>query len=333
MATSDPPAPMQLDRRRLIHLAALACSAGVSADATAQAPALRPIPRAGGALVPLVGMGSWLTFDVSADDLIERTQRRRVLERFFAAGGGMIDSSPMYGRAERLIGELIAELRAEQRDEPPVTSGRGGAAATAALPGRLFTATKIWTPFDAAGASQFDASLRLWRVAQLDLVLVHNLLNWPSHLKLLRRAKDDGRVRAIGVSTSHGRDHDVVERLLRREPLDAIQITYNFSDPSAERVMNLAAERGVAVIINRPFDGGALFSAVRNRRLPAFAADIDCSNWAQFFLKWVVAHPAVTCAIPATSNPLHMVQNMGAGIGRLPDATERRRMQSAVAAL
>jgi diketogulonate reductase-like aldo/keto reductase len=312
-----------LDRRRLISLAALACGTG-PAVVRAQVPSLREIPRAGGAAVPVVGMGSWLTFDVNENDLIERTRRRRVLEAFFAAGGGLIDSSPMYGRAERLLGELIAELHPEPG---------GGAARAKPSTGRLFTATKIWTPFDHFGASQLDASLRLWRVAQLDLVLVHNLLNWPGHLKLLRRAKDEGRVRAIGVSTSHGRDHDEVERLLRREPLDAIQITYNFADPSAERVMQLAAERGVAVIINRPLDGGALFDTVRGRQLPGWAADIDCANWAQFFLKWIVSHPAVTCAIPATSNPLHMVQNMGGGVGRLPDAPTRERMRAHIAAL
>jgi diketogulonate reductase-like aldo/keto reductase len=280
----------------------------------------RLIPRSGGTPVPVVGMGSWLTFDVAADDLIERTQRLQVLRRFFAAGGGMIDSSPMYGRAERLIGELVAELRAERRDE----AGPGE---------RLFTATKVWTPFDRLGASQLDDSLRLWRVPRLDLVLVHNLLNWKAHLRLLRRAKEQGRVAAIGVSTSHGRDHDEVQRLLRNEPLDAIQISYNIADASAERVMHLASERGVAVVINRPFDGGALFSPVGRRPLPGWTAEFDCANWAQFFLKWVLAHPTVTCAIPATSSPLHMAQNMGAGLGRLPDAATRRRMQGVMAAL
>lgn len=310
------------EQRRRLCLAALACAAVPGAVSALVPP--RPIPRAGGVGVPVVGMGSWLTFDIRADELSERTQRRRVLERFFAAGGGMIDSSPMYGGAERLIGDLLNELRAEPR-------GPGTAAGADAL--RLFTATKIWTPFDRFGESQLESSLRLWRVPSLDLVLVHNLLNWPSHLKLLRRARDDGRVRAIGISTSHGRDHDEVERLLRREPLDAIQITYNFADLSAERVMNLAAERGVAVVINRPFDGGALFGAVRGRPLPGWAGEIDCANWAQFFLKWVVSHPAVTCAIPATRDPVHMVQNMGGGVGRLPDASTRVRMRAHFAAL
>ena len=300
-----------LDRRRFVSLASLGMTEAVQ-QSVAQTVPRRAIPRSGGALVPLVGMGTWLTFDVSATELAERTQRKQVLQRFFAAGGGMIDSSPMYGRAERLIGELLAEV---------------------AHAGQLYAATKIWTPFDRFGAGQLESSLQLWRVPHLDLVLVHNLLNWTAHLKLLRRAKEHGRVRAIGISTSHGRDHDAVERLIRDEALDAIQITYNFADTSAERVMNLAAEGGLAVVINRPFDGGSLFGQVGRRPLPEWAAEFDCANWAQFFLKWVLAHPAVTCAIPATSNPLHMVQNMGAGLGRWPDATQRRRMQATMAAL
>ena len=300
-----------LDRRRFVSLASLGV-VGASPRSQAQAAPRRSIPRSGGALVPVVGMGSWLTFDVPAGELAERTQRRQVLQRFFAAGGGMIDSSPMYGRAERLIGELLSEVEHA---------------------GKLYSATKIWTPFDRFGPGQLHASLQLWRVPQLDLVLVHNLLNWPAHLKLLRLAKEQGRVRAIGISSSHGRDHDRVQRLIRDEALDAIQVTYNFADTSAEPAMNLAAERGLAVVINRPFDGGSLFGQVGRRALPGWAADFDCANWAQFFLKWVLSHPAVTCAIPATRSPLHMDQNMGAGLGRWPDAAQRQRMQAFIAAL
>jgi len=158
------------------------------------------------------------------------------------------------------------------------------------------------------------------------VLLVHNLLNWRAHLPLLREWKAAGRVRDIGVSTSHGRMHDEVADLIRTESLDVIQITYNLADRRAEPVLELAAEHGVAVVINRPFDAGGLFRRVGRRRLPAWAAEFDCANWAQFFLKWVVSHPAVTCAIPATSNPEHMDENMGAGLGRLPDAEQRRRM-------
>jgi diketogulonate reductase-like aldo/keto reductase len=278
----------------------------------AQAARHRSIPRMGGAAVPPIGMGTWLTFNVSPNDVFERDRRKQVLQRFFAAGGGMIDSSPMYGHAERLVGDLLPELEHT---------------------GKLYSATKIWTPLERFGAGQLHDSLQLWRVRHLDLVLVHNLLNWKAHLKLLRAAKERGQVRAIGVSTSHGRDHDEVERLIRHEPMDAIQITYNFADTSAERTMNLAAERGLAVVINRPFDGGNLFSHVGRRAVPGWATEFGCSNWAQFFLKWIVAHPAVTCAIPATRNAVHMDQNMSAGHGLLPDATQRARMRAHIEAL
>ena len=300
-----------MDRRRFLSLAPAAVAATASsARAQPVAPLRRLVPHLG-ASIPVVGMGTWLTFD-AGDDAGEVAQRREVLRRFFAAGGGMIDSSPMYGRAERLLGELLPSVPHE---------------------GRLFAATKVWTPFDRLGPAQFEDSLRLWRVPRFDVLLVHNLLNWRAHLPSLRQWKEQGRVRSIGVSTSHGSRHDEAERVIRNEPLDVLQITYNFADTSAEPLMNLAAERGLAVVINRPFDGGALFRRAGGRPLPAWAGELDCANWAQFFLKWVVAHPAVTCAIPATHQPAHMDENMGAGLGRMPDATWRRRMQAQMASL
>jgi diketogulonate reductase-like aldo/keto reductase len=298
-----------MNRRHLLRLAPATlavAAAGIAPAAPEAAPTIRhPIPRSGESL-PVIGMGSWLTFDVGTDSA-QQAQRRQVLQRFFAAGGGMIDSSPMYGRSQWLLGELLPSVPHE---------------------GKLVAATKVWTPFDRLGEGQLEQALALWHLTRFDVLLVHNLLNWRGHLKLLRQWKEQGRVRYIGVSTSHGRRHDDVAQLIRSEPLDLIQITYNFADPSAEPVMNLAAERGLAVVINRPFDGGDLFHAVRGRPLPGWAGEIACANWAQFFLKWVVSHPAVTCAIPATRQPLHMDENMGAGRGPLPDAALREKMQS-----
>jgi diketogulonate reductase-like aldo/keto reductase len=269
---------------------------------------MRTLPR-GGRPLPVIGMGTWLTFDVG-DDNFEQQRRLQVLQRFFAAGGGLIDSSPMYGRAERLVGELLPQVLHD---------------------GRLISATKVWTPFDALGPGQLESSLKLWRLPRLDVVLVHNLLNWRVHLKLLRQAQEQGRVLNIGISTSHGSKHDEAERVLRSEPIDVLQITYNLADTRAESLISLAAERGVAVVVNRPFDGGSLFGRVRGRPLPGWAADIGCATWAAFFLKWIVAHPAVGCAIPATTQPGHMDENMRAGIGPLPDAAMRRRMLALVA--
>lgn len=292
-----------MDRRAFLALVPALLSTPLVGAAT-DARLRRPLPR-GGETLPVIGMGTWLTFDVDDYDAVRR--RREVLRRFFAAGGGMIDSSPMYGRAEWLLGQLLPDLPHAER---------------------LFSATKVWTPFDANGPRQLEDSLKLWGLPRLDTVLVHNLLNWRAHLETLRVARARGTVRYLGISTSHGRRHDDVARLLREEPLDVLQITYNLVDDSAEPLLHLAAERGVAVVINRPFDGGNLFHRVGGRPLPDWAGEIDCANWAQFFLKWIVSHPAVTCAIPATSNPEHMDENMGAGLGRLPDAAMRRRMRA-----
>jgi diketogulonate reductase-like aldo/keto reductase len=297
-----------MDRRRFLAVAPAACAA-VARAAAPERPALRKRIGRSSESLPAIGLGTWLTFDVG-DDAAQQTLRRQVLQRFFAAGGGMIDSSPMYGRAEWLLGELLRTLPHD---------------------GRLFAATKVWTPFDRLGPVQFEQSLKLWRMPRFDVLLVHNLLNWRAHLKMLRQWKDEGRVRYIGVSTSHGHKHHEAERVIRNEPIDVLQITYNFADTSAEPLIRLAAERGLAVVINRPFDGGDLFDRVGSRALPAWAGDeIDCANWAQFFLKWIVSHPSVTCAIPATRNPAHLDQNMSAGSGRLPDAGQRRRMQELI---
>lgn len=287
----------------------LATAASLATPAFAQQPArLRRTLARSRESIPAIGMGTWLTFDVG-DERVQREQRREVLRQFFAAGGGVIDSSPMYGRAQQLLGELLPDL-------PHA--------------GKLFTSTKVWTAFDRVGPRQLEESLRLWRLPRFDLLLVHNLLNWEAHLKTLRAWKEQGRVRYIGVSTSHGRKHDEIQRIMRSEPIDAIQITYNFADTSAEPVLNLAAERGIAVYINRPFDGGLLFNAVGTRALPTWTAEFGCANWAQFFLKWILAHPAVSCAIPATTQPAHMDENMGAGLGRLPDEAMRRRMSELI---
>jgi diketogulonate reductase-like aldo/keto reductase len=281
------------------------------APALAAAPLLRAIP-ATGERIPAIGLGSWITFDVPPGTASE-APLIPVAKTFFERGGRMIDSSPMYGYSEAVIGDLLTE--------------------TATRP-QLFAATKIWTPFAANGRRQFEQSLKLWGIARFDVLYIHNLLAWETHYDYVREQKAAGRVRYIGVTTSEGQKHDEMERALTRASFDAVQLTYNFADRRIEeRLLPLAAERRLAVVINRPFDFGRLFRVVGSRPLPAYARDIDCANWAQFFLKFVISHPAVTCAIPATSKAAHMAENIGALYGRLPDAALRRRMAADVAAL
>ena len=309
-------------RRRdlLTGLPAIAGAAMLPASAQ-PAPLRRAIPKSG-EQIGAVGLGTWLTFDVG-DEVVERTRRLQVLQAFFAAGGGVIDSSPMYGRAERVLGDLL----------PQVDHA-----------GRLFAATKVWTAFGRVGPAQMAESLRLWgkgadgRVAgreprRFDLVQVHNLLAWPEHLTTLRAWKEQGRCRYIGVTTSHGNKHDEMQRVLRNEPIDFMQITLNLADRSALPLIELAASRGVAVIVNRPFDGGLLFNRVGRRPLPEAAREVGCASWAQACLKWILAHPAVTCAIPATTNPAHATENMGAALGPVPDVAQQRRIAAAFDAL
>ena len=276
----------------------------VQASAQASAPITRAIPATGERL-PVIGMGTWITFNVGSSGRL-RDARSAVLRTFFEAGGGMIDSSPMYGSSEAVIGHGLKR------------TGR---------PASLFSATKVWTWGRADGVEQMEESRRLWGLERFDLLQVHNLLSWESHLETLRAMKAEGRLRYIGITTSHGRRHGDFEAIMRREDIDFVQFTYNLVDREAERhLLPLAAERGLAVIVNRPFRRGALFDRFAHLPLPGWAAEIDCANWAQVFLKFAVSHPAVTCAIPATSRVDHMTENMGALHGRLPDAALRRRM-------
>lgn len=271
---------------------------------------LRAIP-ASGERIPVVGLGTWMTFDV--EDEIARARRIPVLQAFFEHVGRLVDSSPMYGFAEEAIGECLRQI--DSRD-------------------RLFAATKVWTPGRWLGIKQMERSQRLWGVPRLDLMQIHNMLDWETHIDTLREWKAEGKIRYIGITTSHGRRHEELEKALLREKFDFVQFTYNVIDREAEqRLLPLAAERGIAVIVNRPFQRGDLFDRVRGKALPEWAREFDCASWAQFFLKFIVSHPAVTCAIPATTRVDHVIENLGAASGRLPDDELRERMSAFVRAL
>ncbi len=228
-----------------------------------------------------------------------------MVQAFFDRGGALIDSSPMYGQAEAVVGELLAATRH----------------------GAVFAATKVWTDGKQAGVEQMERSRRLWGVPRLDLVQIHNLRDWKVHLGTLRELKAAGKIRYLGITTSHGRMHEELEQALRKERFDFVQLSYNLEDREVEdRLLPLAAEREVAVLVNRPFQLGGLFDRVRGKKLPPFAKELGVASWAQYFLKFAVSHHAVTCAIPATSKVEHLEDNMAAGFGRLPDAAERQRM-------
>ena len=290
-------------RTLLLQLIPALASAGALAQAALPAPVLsRPIPSSG-ERIPLVGLGSWITFNVGADPSA-RANCTEVMRNFFAAGGRLIDSSPMYGSSQGVIGEGLHQL---------------------GLPRQLFSADKVWTSSD--GAQQVEASRQLWRVPRFDLLQVHNLLAWQRQLPLLQAMKADGRLRYVGITTSEGRRHGDMERLMREHRIDFIQLTYNPLDREAEqRLLPLARERGIAVLVNRPFRQGALLRALRGQPLPAWAAQIDCASWAQLVLKFIVSHPGVTCAIPATSQVAHVRENMAAASGPMPDDALRHRI-------
>jgi diketogulonate reductase-like aldo/keto reductase len=277
----------------------------------AAAPMARRIPSSGEAL-PVIGLGSWITFNVG-NDVAARAACVEVVRAFFAAGGRVIDSSPMYGSSQPTIGHALAQL---------------------GHPAALFSAEKVWVGAGVRGAAQIEASRAYWGVRRFDLMQVHNLLAWQQHLPKLFEMKAAGQLRYVGITTSEGRRHADIEQIMRTQPIDFVQISYNLLDREVEqRILPLALERGIAVIVNRPFREGALLQQLSRYRLPGWAADIDCQVWAQVALKFVITHPAVTCVIPATSQVAHLRQNMAAMQGRMPDAALRQRMAREVAAL
>jgi len=274
----------------------------------------KPIPSTGEQL-PVIGMGTWISFNVG-NNIDARNVRTEVLKTFFDLGGSMVDSSPMYGSAEDVMGYALKRLKSQ------------GIKAEESL----FSTTKVWTRSD--GAEQIADSFRLWGLNQFDLFQIHNLLNWQDHLERLQQLKQAGKIRYIGITTSHGRRHDDLEQIMKTQPLDFIQLTYNIQNRDVEqRLLPLAKEKGIAVIANRPLGGGRLFDQFANNPLPAWAAEIGCTNWSQFFLKFVVSHPAITCAIPATSQVAHMHENMGAARGSLPDQAMRAKMLAHIQSL
>jgi diketogulonate reductase-like aldo/keto reductase len=269
----------------------------------------RRIARTGESL-PLVGLGSWITFNVG-DDALARDRCSDVMRAFFEAGGRMIDSSPMYGSSQEVIGYGLAKL---------------------GDPRALFAADKVWIAGGSRGPGQIETSRRRWNVERFDLLQVHNLLSWEAHLATLTAMRAEGRVRYIGITTSEGRRHEDVERIMRTRPIDFVQLTYNPVDREAEpRLLPLAIDRGIGVIVNRPFREGELTQRLARRALPGYAAELGCTSWAQLLLKFIVSHPAVTCAIPATTRVDHVRENLWAAREPLPDERMRQRIAATVA--
>lgn len=287
--------------------------APLASTAQAATPILQRSIPASGETIPAVGLGSWITFNVGNDPQA-RARCTEVVRAFFADGGRLIDCSPMYGSSQPVIGEALAKL---------------------GMPRALFSAEKVWTGSGARAPAQIESSRAHWGVQRFDLLQVHNLLAWEEQLPLLQRMKAEGRVRHVGISTSEGRRHGECERILRTQAIDTIQLTYNPLDREAEQgLLPLAQERGVAVIVNRTFREGQLTRALARHPLPAWAGpEAGATSWAQLILKFVLAHPAVTCAIPATRQVAHVRENLAAARGPLPDAALRERIARTIAAL
>jgi diketogulonate reductase-like aldo/keto reductase len=301
---------LDIDRRTALRLLAAATATALAPPrlTATEAPvmATRKIP-ASGEEIPVIGMGSSDTFDVGADGM-KRAVLQGVLRNLVDAGGSVIDTSPMYGSAESVLGDLIDELR---------------------LGPKLWLATKVWTRGREAGARQIDASFARLRTRKLDLLQIHNLLDWREHVPTLRALQADGRVRYSGITHYRADAHAELERVLGEEKFDWVQVNYSLAEPeAAARLLPFCQDKGIAVMVNRPFADGALFARSRGKPLPPWAAEVGCESWGQFFLRWVAAHPAVTCVIPATSKPEHMIDNAAAGRAPLPDARQRDRMRA-----
>ena len=301
---------------RLIGTAAAGAALPICTSRSSAAPEstvmlTRKIPSSGEKL-PVIGLGTWQTFDVGRNDA-ERNPLEQVLATLTKAHGSVVDSSPMYGRSEEVIGDLATKLR---------------------LRDQLFLATKVWTRGREGGIESMERSFVRFKTNRIDLMQVHNLVDVSTHLQTMREWKEQGRFRYIGITHYNESGYADVEKVLRSQKLDFLQINYSIGEREAEdRILPLAQERGVAMMINRPFGGGNLFSKVRSKPLPDWAKEFDCTSWAQFLLKWIIAHPVVTCAIPATNNQAHLQDDVHGGMGRLPDPAMRKRMIEYVGAV
>jgi len=297
-----------LSRRNFLKsagAASLLCTLAPSCLAAAKSTVIKKTIPSTGERLSVIGVGTSRTFDVDSTTAAQ-SPLLEVMQSFFDNGGQLIDSSPMYGNAEAVTGALLSRVNNKQD---------------------LFTATKVWTNGESEGINQMERSMQRMGVDKIDLMQIHNLRDWQTHIDTLVDWKDEGKIRYLGITTSHGRYHGELEQILQQLPLDFVQFSYNILDREVEqRLLPIASERGIATLINRPYQRGGLFRKVRGTPLPEWASEFDCASWGQFFLKFIAAHPDVTCIIPATSKLKHMVDNMGAGFGRLPDESMRRRM-------
>ena len=270
---------------------------------------LRKIPSTN-EQIPVVGLGTWQTFDVGSTKN-EREPLKEVLKILVNHGGSVIDSSPMYGRSEKVVGELTSELNIKKK---------------------IFEATKVWITGKNEGIQQMNSSINLMKAEPMDLMQVHNLVDWKTHLKTLYNWKETGKIRYIGITHYHSGGYAQMEKIMKNESLDFIQINYNLNEQdAAERILPLAQDKGIAVLINRPYDGGSLFQSIKNKKLPSWADEFDANSWGQIFLKFILANPAVTCVIPGTSKPKHMKDNVQAGFGNLPTTAHLRKIQDLLA--
>ena len=295
-----------ITRRQLLKLSAgLLALPYTNLLRAADLPLIQRKIHSSGELLPVIGMGTSRTFNTD-NDAESLAQLTAVIQEFFKGSGKVIDSSPMYGESESRVGDILRNMK----NHPQV-----------------FAATKVWTSGREQGIAQMQDSARRMNVKNFDLIAVHNLSDWKTQLATLKEWKKEGKVRYIGITTSHGRDHDEFLEVMRNEPIDFVQFTYNIANLTAEeKILPLAQDKGIATMINRPYQRGSLFRASKGKELPSIAKEIDCSSWGQFYLKFILGHPAVTCLIPATSKPKHMVDNMMANFGRLPDQSQRAEM-------
>ena len=295
-------------RRALLRLGAIACGALTMTNTNANALIRRKIPKSTNGMDawPVVGIGTYDTFDVGPK-APERAELKRVMQEFVTLGGTVVDSSPMYGEAERVVGDLTGELKNREQ---------------------LFFATKVWTSGRETGVRQMEQSFKLMQAgARMDLMQIHNLLDLEVHTRTLREWKAAGKVRFMGITHYHAGAHAALEKLIKTNTYDTVQVNFSMAEPEAEeRLLPACLDAGVAVIVNRPFAQANLFARVKGKPVPPWCADFDCGSWAQFFLKYLLGHPAVTCVIPGTRRVDHLRDNMAAGMGRLPDAAQRKRM-------